>query len=88
MAFVTAAQVNGQFRCYGSLQHLKSRFGKGIALYAKVAAGSDTSAIKNYISAHFAQLEFKGEHAVQDMAPHPRRSPRCRAQCTTLSTTG
>ena len=68
-------QVNGQFRCFGSLQHLKSRFGKGIALYAKVAAGSDTGAIKNYISAHFTQLEFKGEHAVRHVCPSVIISP-------------
>ncbi len=23
-------QVNGEFKCFGTLQHLKSRFGKGI----------------------------------------------------------
>ncbi|CAI9722811.1 ATP-binding cassette sub-family A member 3 [Octopus vulgaris] len=31
-----AIMVNGQFRCYGSIQHLKSKFGEGYTLIAKV----------------------------------------------------
>ena len=31
-----AIMVNGQFKCLGSIQHLKNKFGKGITLQAKV----------------------------------------------------
>merc|ERR1719195_1338938 len=33
-----AIMVNGQFKCLGSTQHLKSRFGKGYTLMIKVGS--------------------------------------------------
>ncbi len=57
-------QVNCQFKSFGSLQHLKTRFGKDITIQAKVNAGDDTAALKHFMSASFTQLEFKSEHSV------------------------
>ena len=33
--------VNGQFKCLGTAQHLKTKFGEGFALMAKVMPGAD-----------------------------------------------
>ena len=33
--------VNGQFKCLGTAQHLKTKFGEGFALMAKVTPGAD-----------------------------------------------
>jgi len=33
--------VNGELKCLGSLQHLKSRYGDGYTLIAKVSLGND-----------------------------------------------
>ncbi|KAG7261800.1 hypothetical protein CRUP_037406, partial [Coryphaenoides rupestris] len=38
-----AVMVNGQFKCLGSPQHLKSKFGSGYTLLAKVRADGDSS---------------------------------------------
>lgn len=38
-----AIMVNGQFKCLGSSQHLKSKFGQGYTLIAKVRASTDSS---------------------------------------------
>ena len=35
-----AIMVNGQFRCLGSPQHLKSKFGQGYTLVVKMAMGA------------------------------------------------
>ena len=35
--------VNGQFKCLGSIQHLKSRFGKGYTVMMKIS-GSKAAA--------------------------------------------
>lgn len=36
-----AIMVNGQFKCLGSSQHLKSKFGQGYTLIAKVRTSSE-----------------------------------------------
>ena len=36
-----AIMVNGQFKCLGSSQHLKSKFGQGYTLIAKVRASQE-----------------------------------------------
>lgn len=38
-----AIMVNGQFRCLGSTQHLKSKFGKGYTLMIKVKSSEEQS---------------------------------------------
>lgn len=56
--------VNGQFKCLGSPQHLKSKFGSGYTLLAKVhidteLEDSDLQLFKNFIESTFpGQLAF------------------------------
>ena len=52
----------GQFMCLGSLQHLRSRFGKGYGVQVKVA-GNDVNRVKNDLLANLPGIEFQGEVA-------------------------
>lgn len=48
-----AIMVNGQFKCLGSSQHLKSKFGQGYTLIAKVRASpAETSPPSGVPSTH------------------------------------
>lgn len=40
-----AIMVNGQFKCLGSSQHLKNKFGQGYTLIAKVRASSEVNSL-------------------------------------------
>jgi ABC-type multidrug transport system ATPase subunit len=40
-----AIMVNGQFQCFGNIQHLKSKFGKGYSLILKCKADIETGDI-------------------------------------------
>lgn len=40
-----AIMVNGQFKCLGSSQHLKNKFGQGYTLIAKVRACSEVNSL-------------------------------------------
>ena len=42
-----AIMVNGQFKCIGSTQHLKAKFGKGYILIVKVGLHSVLSVATN-----------------------------------------
>lgn len=59
-----AVMVNGQFKCLGSPQHLKSKFGSGYTLLAKVhieteLEDSDLQLFKDFIESTFpGQLMF------------------------------
>jgi ATP-binding cassette subfamily A (ABC1) protein 3 len=58
-----AIMVNGQFQCLGSLQHLKSKFGQGYTLIAKVGRqAQDTAPLKQYIQETFPDCTLKEEH--------------------------
>ena len=63
--------VNGQFRCLGATQHLKSKFGEGYSLICKVQGANASEiqqrlqALMNYISATFPQSEVKDIHQGQ-----------------------
>lgn len=53
-----AVMVNGQFKCLGSPQHLKSKFGSGYTLLAKVhieteLEDSDLQLFKDFIESTF-----------------------------------
>ena len=39
--------VNGELKCLGSLQHLKSRYGEGYSLLVKIAIDSTTNSNEN-----------------------------------------
>jgi len=58
-----AVMVNGQFKCLGSPQHLKSRFGEGYTLLARIG-GSDhnTADLKDFIERSFPGSLLKDEH--------------------------
>ena len=63
-----AIMVNGQFKCMGSTQHLKTRFGEGYTLIAKVS-GEDitetdkrTSELRRFIESRFENCSLKDIH--------------------------
>ena len=45
----TAIMVNGQFRCIGSIQHLKEKFGQGYTLTIKLSSTKDINEAKEFI---------------------------------------
>ncbi|KAM8824363.1 phospholipid-transporting ATPase ABCA3 isoform 1-T4 [Synchiropus picturatus] len=62
-----AVMVNGQFKCLGSPQHLKSKFGSGYTLLAKVHVeaeleDSDLHLFKDFIESTFPGSRLKDEH--------------------------
>ena len=60
--------VNGQFRCLGSPQHLKNKFGEGYTLLAKVKDGTieevqmATENLRNFIERSFPGCVIKDLH--------------------------
>lgn len=63
-----AIMVNGQFKCLGSTQHLKTKFGEGYTLIAKVRGSKEneidtrTDALKNFIARNFPHHTLKDQH--------------------------
>ncbi|KAM9392247.1 phospholipid-transporting ATPase ABCA3 [Pholidichthys leucotaenia] len=62
-----AVMVNGQFKCLGSPQHLKSKFGSGYTLLAKIGIDveledSDLLLFKDFINSTFPGSQLKDEH--------------------------
>ncbi|XP_077475481.1 phospholipid-transporting ATPase ABCA3 [Stigmatopora argus] len=66
-----AVMVNGQFKCLGSPQHLKSKFGSGYTLLAKVHADADGEGeggdgrlrlFKEFVQSTFPGSQLKDEH--------------------------
>ncbi|XP_023584173.1 phospholipid-transporting ATPase ABCA3 [Trichechus manatus latirostris] len=53
-----AIMVQGQFKCLGSPQHLKSKFGSGYSLRAKVRADGQKAALEEFKA--FVHLTFPG----------------------------
>ncbi|XP_077866667.1 phospholipid-transporting ATPase ABCA3-like [Saccoglossus kowalevskii] len=49
-----AIMVNGEFKCLGSTQHLKSRFGTGYTLILKVDQQYATDSVKQFVEHNFA----------------------------------
>lgn len=56
-----AIMVNGRFRCIGSLQHLKNRFGQGLTLETKMDP-LRVDAFKDFLGKKFPQRRLKDEH--------------------------
>ena len=63
-----AIMVNGQFKCLGSVQQLKTKFGEGYTLMAKVKHGEneETTAAMLEDFMNFVDAEFPGSR-VKDM---------------------
>uniref|UniRef100_A0A6I8PBH8 ATP binding cassette subfamily A member 3 n=1 Tax=Ornithorhynchus anatinus TaxID=9258 RepID=A0A6I8PBH8_ORNAN len=57
-----AIMVNGQFKCLGSPQHLKSKFGSGYTLLAKTRAEDQLPAFKEFVEKTFPGSILKHEH--------------------------
>lgn len=51
--------VNGEFRCLGSPQQLKSTYGEGYKLKVRVGAGGDVEAVKEFIRQNFTGAALK-----------------------------
>lgn len=65
-----AIMVNGNFKCFGSVQHLKSKFSAGYTLTIKIKKSSestdsepvDTSAVENFIKKNFPRVKLMEKH--------------------------
>uniref|UniRef100_A0A4W5JNI2 ATP binding cassette subfamily A member 12 n=1 Tax=Hucho hucho TaxID=62062 RepID=A0A4W5JNI2_9TELE len=59
-----AIMVKGQFRCLGSLQHIKNRFGSGFTVKMYLAVSScDVEVITNFMQHHFPSTYLKDQHS-------------------------
>ncbi|CAL8266921.1 unnamed protein product [Lota lota] len=59
-----AIMVKGQFRCLGSLQHIKSRFGSGFTVKMYLALAScDVDAITGFMQLNFPSTYLKDQHS-------------------------
>uniref|UniRef100_A0A8B9KII8 P-type phospholipid transporter n=1 Tax=Astyanax mexicanus TaxID=7994 RepID=A0A8B9KII8_ASTMX len=58
-----AIMVNGQFKCLGSIQHLKNRFGDGYTVIVRVQGGAtDLSAVEDFVNRSFPGSVLKEKH--------------------------
>uniref|UniRef100_A0A8C1VCG3 ABC transporter domain-containing protein n=1 Tax=Cyprinus carpio TaxID=7962 RepID=A0A8C1VCG3_CYPCA len=58
-----AIMVNGQFKCLGSIQHLKSRFGDGYTLIIRVSADqADLCTVETFVRDTFHGSTLKEKH--------------------------
>ncbi|XP_033473300.2 uncharacterized protein abca12 [Epinephelus lanceolatus] len=59
-----AIMVKGQFRCLGSLQHIKNRFGSGFTVKMYLAKAScDAEAITGFMQRRFPSTYLKDQHS-------------------------
>lgn len=56
-----AVMVNGQFKCLGSPQHLKSKFGSGYTLLAKVRIDAEAEDSGLQLFKDFIERTFPGQ---------------------------
>jgi ATP-binding cassette subfamily A (ABC1) protein 3 len=59
-----AIMVNGEFKCIGSNQHLKSRFGKGFNLLTKVQDKACLPDLQTFLREHLPSVEAGDQHAL------------------------
>ncbi len=64
-----AIMVNGQFACFGNVQHLKSKYGKGYSLVIKIRsseiqdteeANRNVVQVRNFVSTNIPSAVLKG----------------------------
>ncbi|CAL2043976.1 unnamed protein product [Caenorhabditis brenneri] len=60
-----AIMVYGKFRCYGSCQHIKSRYGSGYTLLIRLKNKMDAEKTKSMIQQTFRGCVLKEEHILQ-----------------------
>ncbi|GMR43182.1 hypothetical protein PMAYCL1PPCAC_13377, partial [Pristionchus mayeri] len=60
-----AIMVYGQFRCHGSIQHIKSRYGTGYSLLIRLKHSSDAEKTKRRVMETFPGAVMKEHHLVQ-----------------------
>ncbi|XP_046700800.1 glucosylceramide transporter ABCA12-like [Silurus meridionalis] len=59
-----AIMVQGQFRCLGSLQHIKNRFGSGFTVKMYLTSTScDVETISTFMQEHFPSTYLKDHHS-------------------------
>ncbi|NXQ65045.1 ABCA1 protein, partial [Anthoscopus minutus] len=56
-----AIMVNGRFRCLGSVQHLKNRFGDGYTVVVR-AGGPGPTAVQTLLQEHFPGIVLREQH--------------------------
>ncbi|NXL70257.1 ABCA1 protein, partial [Leptocoma aspasia] len=56
-----AIMVNGRFRCLGSVQHLKNRFGDGYTVVVR-AGGPGPAAVQTLLQQHFPGIVLREQH--------------------------
>ncbi|XP_036255443.1 LOW QUALITY PROTEIN: phospholipid-transporting ATPase ABCA7 [Molothrus ater] len=56
-----AIMVNGRFRCLGSVQHLKNRFGDGYTVVVR-AGGPGPAAVQSLLQQHFPGIVLREQH--------------------------
>ncbi|XP_014738361.1 PREDICTED: ATP-binding cassette sub-family A member 7 [Sturnus vulgaris] len=56
-----AIMVNGRFRCLGSVQHLKNRFGDGYTVVVRVG-GPGPAAVQTLLQQHFPGIVLREQH--------------------------
>ncbi|NWR89634.1 ABCA1 protein, partial [Furnarius figulus] len=56
-----AIMVNGRFRCLGSVQHLKNRFGDGYTVVVR-AGGPGPEAVQTLLQQHFPSIVLRERH--------------------------
>ena len=54
--------VNGQFKCLGSVQHLKSKYGKGYSLILKCKTGAadQVAIVEQFVNTNIVSAYLKG----------------------------
>ncbi|XP_072314586.1 phospholipid-transporting ATPase ABCA1-like [Eucyclogobius newberryi] len=68
-----AIMVNGRFKCLGSIQHLKNRFGDGYTLIVRVGGALPTlKPVEDFVSQRFPGSVLKEKHhnTLQYQLPH------------------
>ncbi|XP_072051924.1 LOW QUALITY PROTEIN: phospholipid-transporting ATPase ABCA3-like [Amphiura filiformis] len=62
-----AIMVNGQFKCLGSTQHLKSMYGKGYTMVIKTTDVADMEPIKEFVTNSFQGAVLMEQHMGRPM---------------------
>ncbi|KHJ95627.1 ABC transporter, ATP-binding protein [Oesophagostomum dentatum] len=68
-----AIMVYGRFRCYGSCQHIKSRYGAGFTLLIRLQRYEDAESTKSEILKTFPGAVLKEHHLLQLNYELPKR---------------